>query len=342
MTLWRFHAKKSIMHDHSSNPSVTSNSDPLSEILRGLRLDGVHYGRCQLDAPWGFHITDRPSARFHFIGCGDAWLGVDGDWCKLGCGDAVLLPRGTAHVLASSPDAPTRPMEEFDVRPVCENVVDVSCNGAGRRTILFCADMRFNIDAMHPLLALMPEVMHAHQHNSYEPTVPHLVDAMIREVQSERVGSAGMLSRLADVLAAGLVRAWVERGCGNAQGWIAAVRDPQIGRALVAIHRDPGKEWTVETLARLAGVSRSGFAQRFAEIVGQTPAHYVTQIRMHQARQWFQRDRAAIASVAARLGYDSEASFSRAFKRVLGQAPSHYRNAPEPDAASGLRFSAPQ
>lgn len=313
------------MHDNSSNPDMTPRSDALSEILRGLRLDGAHYGRCELNAPWGFHIAAQPSARFHFIGHGTAWLGVDGEWKKLGCGDAVLLPRGTEHVLVSEPGVPTKPMSEFDVRPVCEVVDNVRCDGGGVRTLLFCAGMRFNIDAMHPLLAMMPDVMHAHDLNKNEPTVRHLLDAMVEEVRLERVGAGGMLARMADVLAASLVRLWVEKGCGNAQGWIAAVRDPQIGRALAAVHQEPGKDWSVEQLARLAGVSRSGFAQRFAEIVGQTPAHYVAQIRMHQARQWFLRERTPIASVATRLGYDSEASFSRAFKRIVGMPPSHFR-----------------
>ena len=138
-----------------------------------------------------------------------------------------------------------------------------------------------------------------------------------------------MLARLADVLAATIVRAWVEGGCGDATGWIAAVRDPQIGRVLAAIHLDPSHDWTVAALARAMGASRSGFAQRFAEIVGETPARYVARVRMHQARQWLVRDRLMIAVIARRLGYDSEASFSRAFKRVLGFAPSHFRNRQE-------------
>lgn len=304
------------------------DGDPLSEILRGLRLDGVQYGRGVLDAPWGFHIEAQTSARFHFIGSGTAFLGLNGEWRQLGCGDAVLLPRGTEHVLASAPDAPRKPMSEFSVTPVCGNVFNVCCDGAGSRTLLFCAGMRFNIDGMHPLLSLMPEVMHAHDLNGNEPTVRHLLEAMVREIGLERVGSGGVLARLADVLAATLVRAWVESGCGDARGWIAAVRDPQIGRALAAVHLDPGKDWTVEQLARIAGTSRSGFARRFAELVGATPAHYVTQIRMHQARQWFLQERAPISSVATRLGYDSEASFSRAFKRVVGIPPSHFREAP--------------
>ncbi|TIM87422.1 MAG: helix-turn-helix transcriptional regulator, partial [Mesorhizobium sp.] len=111
---------------------------------------------------------------------------------------------------------------------------------------------------------------------------------------------------------------WVERGCGDSSGWIAAVRDREIGRVLAAIHLEPDRDWTVETLARMMGASRSGFAERFATIVGETPAKYVTQVRMHQARQWLVRDRLKISVVAARLGYESDASFSRAFKRVIG------------------------
>lgn len=330
MTLWSFHARKPAMHDNSSKPSDRHYGDPLSDILRGLRLDGAHYGRCELNAPWGFHIAAQPDARFHFIGFGSAWLGVNNEWRKLGCGDAVLLPRGTEHVLASDPAAPTKPMRDFNVKPLCEQMVDVRCDGSGARTLLFCAGMRFNIDAMHPLLAMMPEVMHAHDLNKNEPMVRQLLDAMVDEVRMERVGSGGMLARMADVLAVSLVRFWVEQGCGTSRGWVAAVRDPQIGRALAAVHLEPGKDWSVEQLAKLAGVSRSGFAQRFAEIVGETPAHYVTQMRMHQARQWFSKEQLAIASVASRLGYDSEASFSRAFKRVVGMPPSHFRGAAGP------------
>jgi AraC-like DNA-binding protein len=148
---------------------------------------------------------------------------------------------------------------------------------------------------------------------------------MAREVTMERVGSGGILARLADVLAATVIRSWVERGCGDASGWIAAVRDREIGRVLAAIHLEPDQDWTVESLARMMGASRSGFAERFATIVGETPAKYVTQVRMHQARQWLVRDRMKISVVAARLGYESDAAFSRAFKRVIGSAPSHLR-----------------
>lgn len=134
-----------------------------------------------------------------------------------------------------------------------------------------------------------------------------------------------MLARLADVLAASIIRSWVENGGDSTTGWTAAIRDRDIGRVLVAIHRQPDRNWTVEALAREMGASRSAFAERFTAIVGETPARYVARLRMHQARQWLIEDRMRVSVVAARLGYESEASFSRAFKRIVGTAPSHLR-----------------
>jgi AraC-like DNA-binding protein len=314
------------MLDKSSKPPVLVSDDPLTEMMRGLRLDGVAYGRCVMAEPWGVLFPAQSAARFHFIGAGSAFLHApSNEWVELKPGDAVLVPRGAEHVLASAHDVPAEPIERYEVKPLCGNIFDVSCYGDGPKTLLFCGSMRFSIDGLHPLLALMPDVMRAHELVKNEPSVPHLLEAMMREVAIDRVGSGAMLARLADVLAATIVRAWVEGGCGDATGWLAAVRDPQVGRVLAAIHLEPSRDWSVAALARIMGASRSGFAERFADIVGETPARYVLSVRMHQARQWLTRERATVATIARRLGYDSEASFSRAFKRVLGVAPSRFR-----------------
>jgi AraC-like DNA-binding protein len=324
VTCWSFHARKPIMLDRSSKVPITG--DPLTDILRGLRLDGVEYGRCELKEPWGISFPAQAAARFHFIGRKDCWLMLpSGEWVELKAGDAVLLPRGAAHALASEPGVPTSPIERHQVEEVCKNVYCMSNEGCRPGTLLFCASMYFNLDGLHPLLGMMPDVMRAHELEVYEPGIPSLLEAMAREVTMERVGSGGILARLADVLAATVIRSWVERGCGDSTGWIGAVRDRDIGRVLAAIHLEPQRDWTVEALARMMGASRSGFAKRFATIVGETPLKYVTQVRMHQARQWLTQDRMKISVVAARLGYESEASFSRAFKRVIGSPPSHFR-----------------
>jgi AraC-like DNA-binding protein len=186
--------------------------------------------------------------------------------------------------------------------------------------------MQFNLDGLHPLLRMMPDVMRADELMASEPAVPHLLEAMAREMAMDRVGAGGILARLADVLAASIIRSWVEHGCGDASGWLSAVRDRDVGRVLAAIHLRPSEDWTVEALADVMGASRSSFAEKFTAAVGQSPARYVAEVRMHQARQWILRDRARVSDVAQRLGYDSEAAFSRAFKRIIGLAPSRLRS----------------
>ncbi|MCQ1572463.1 AraC family transcriptional regulator [Neorhizobium galegae] len=320
------------MLDHSSKDAPLDLSDPLTEMLRGLRLDGVEYGRCRLPEPWATSFPAQEAARFHFISSGSAWLQTpSGEWLELRAGDAALLPRGDAHVLASVPGLTPLPFDRFGRKEVCQGVFDVQCADACGGTVALTASMRFNIDKLHPLLQLMPEAMLTSDLARNEPSIPHLLDAMAREVDMDRVGAGGILARLADVLTATLIRTWVEHGCGDTTGWIAAVRNPEVGRVLAAIHLQPDRDWTVAALARLMGASRSGFAERFLRVVGETPARYVARVRMHQARQWL-RDGERVATVAERLGYDAEASFSRAFKRIIGTPPSHFRNKGEGEA----------
>ncbi|CDZ29292.1 AraC family transcriptional regulator [Neorhizobium galegae] len=320
------------MLDRSSKEAPSDVSDPLTEMLRGLRLDGVEYGRCRLAEPWATSFPAQEAARFHFISSGNAWLQTpSGEWLQLRQGDAALLPRGDAHVIASLPGLAPLPFDRFGRKEVCQGVFDVQCADACGGTVALTASMRFNIDKLHPLLQLMPEAMLTSDLARNEPSIPHLLDAMAREVDMDRVGAGGILARLADVLTATLIRTWVEHGCGDTTGWIAAVRNPDVGRVLAAIHLQPERDWNIASLARLMGASRSGFAERFLRVVGETPARYVARVRMHQARQWL-RDGERVATVAERLGYDAEASFSRAFKRIIGTPPSHFRGKAEGEA----------
>jgi AraC-like DNA-binding protein len=313
------------MLDHSSNFASPTNGDPLTEMLRGLRLDGVEYSRCRLAEPWATSFPGQEAARFHFISSGSARLQApSGEWLELRAGDAALLPRGDAHLLASATGIPAVPFERFGRKEVCQGVFDVQCAEACGGTVALTASMRFNIDKLHPLLQLMPEIMLTSDLARNEPAIPHLLDAMGREVDMDRVGAGGILARLADVLTATLIRTWVEYGCGETTGWIAAVRNPDVGRVLAAVHLEPDRDWSVAALAQLMGASRSGFVERFTRVVGETPARYVARVRMHQARQWL-KDGMRVSSVAEKLGYDAEASFSRAFKRVIGAPPSAFR-----------------
>ncbi|RZL03975.1 MAG: AraC family transcriptional regulator [Rubrivivax sp.] len=326
------------MLDHSSRlaphfaPESAGARDTLTQVLLGLRLDGVEYGRCLMRAPWAVAFPAQREARFHFVASGaGCWLRTPSTaWMRLNPGDAVLLPRGSLHILASAPDVPSVDIDKLSRVAVSDNLYLVRSEAqedadAVPPDVVFCGAMRFNLDPLHPLLAMMPDVMRAGDLAQRDPTVPALMEAMEREVSLDRIGACGILARLADVLAASIIRAWVECGCSDSTGWIAAVHCPKIGKVIAAIHADPERDWSVPVLAELMGASRSRFAEAFTRTLGESPAKYVAKVKMFQARRWISQDGMRIAVAANRLGYDSEASFSRAFKRIIGHPPSAMR-----------------
>lgn len=319
------------MLDRTSETTGRSGwSDPVSELLHGMRLRGASYGRLRLAPPFGIRFPTGRGARFHFVASGDLFLQeADGTLHRLGCGDAVLLPRGDQHALVSQAGTPLRDVDQFQVTPVCSDVCMVSdVTPETCRTedaLIFSGRMEFELDTMHPLVGLMPKVMSVGALLGKQPEIAPLLAAMEREMAAERAGAAGILARLADVVAATIVRGWVECGCGDATGWIEALRDPKLGRVIAALHRDPGRDWTLADMAAEMGSSRSVFAARFANVTGTTPQRYVAALRMRLAEQWIGRDGMAIDTAAKRLGYASHAAFARAFKRLTGHSPGQAR-----------------
>jgi AraC-like DNA-binding protein len=180
--------------------------------------------------------------------------------------------------------------------------------------------------AVHPLLELMPSVLLARATANRDPIFVRLLEAMAEEASARRLGGAILIARLADVLVTHLMRVWAESRGKTPNSWLAAMRDPQIGAALAAFHREPAKAWSVVSLARAANLSRSRFSKRFTAVLGVAPARYATRWQMHLASVWLRANRGTIAQIATRLGYESEASFSRTFKRCLGASPSDFRS----------------
>jgi AraC-like DNA-binding protein len=320
------------VHAHSSGEGLAP--DALSEILQDLRLVHGTYGRCFLPRPWGIDFPPQPEARFHFVVDGACWLRAPKrGWIQLAPGDVALLPHGSGHALAHRPKQRTRPLEEMPLAPIGDGTFEMRPSGRGRETTLMCCSVGFGEAALHPVLGLMPPLLLVRGGGDRDPLLRVLLDAMAAEVADRRVGAATIMTRLADVVITRVVRAWVESQSDATHGWLAAIRDAHIGRALSAIHQRPGDPWTVDTLAAEAGISRSVFSERFTELLGTPPAKYLARWRMHIAARWLREDRATVADVAARLAYDSEAAFSRAFKRATGLPPSALRRGSRP--ASG-------
>jgi len=317
------------MLDRSSEDRRDPARDALSEILQDLRPTGVSYGHCRFHRPWAFAIPAAPVAQLRVVVAGGCWLRLEGrDPIRLAPGDAVFLPGGVAHTLADTPSGPTRPLAELPTEKIGEHAFRVTVAGDGDETVMACCSVRFDQPALHPLLELMAPAIIVRCATCGDPTLRALLDAMADEVTESRIGGATILARLADVVIARLIRGWAENEEAP-KGWLAALRDKRVGRALAAIHRDPGRAWPLDELAARAGLSRSVFCERFAALVGVAPGRYLARWRMRLASQWLQGERLSIAEAAGRLGYGSEAAFSRAFKRVAGVAPSVMRRTQE-------------
>jgi len=180
----------------------------------------------------------------------------------------------------------------------------------------------------------LPEVLVACGFVVREPHLASLIESLTQEFRGMRPGTGLMASRIATVIASAAVRSWAENGCAPDQ-WLVSVRDPHIARAVAAMRDAPGNPWTVDSLARVARASRTVFAERFRELVGDSPTRYLTALRMEQAKELLQGDRLSIGEVASRLGYGSDVAFSRAFRRHTGATPASWRRAAFATVPSG-------
>jgi AraC-like DNA-binding protein len=302
-------------------------ADPLGEALHLLRLSGTLYCRAELSAPWGVEVPPLPGLMIlQVVTAGQCWLEVDGGEPRLlRAGTLVLLPHGTAHRVRSDRCAAVRPLFEIPVEQVSERFEIMRHGGGGELVQITYGVFELDHVAAKRLIAQLPTVLEI---DAWDESAAHWLQSTLRFIAREalalRPGGETIITRLADVLVIQAIRSWLDTPEAR-QGWLAALRDPQVGRAMAAIHRAPDQDWSVASLARVAGMSRSAFAARCTELIGEPVMHYLAQWRMHLARSHLRRTSEPLASVAHRFGYRSQAAFSRAFKRAFGVSPGSIR-----------------
>lgn len=304
-------------------------SDPLGEILHLLRLTGTLYCRSELTAPWGIDMPEFEGCMmFHIVTAGRCWLEVDDAEPRLlQAGSLVLLPHGSAHCARSEPGVAAEPLFDIPVEKVSERYEIMRHGGGGEFTHLTCGVVRFDHVAAERLITLLPRVLQVDAWQEDESTwLQSTLRFIAREAKELRPGGETVITRLADILVIQMIRSWIDSAPEADRGWLAALRDKKIGKALSSIHRQPEREWSVASLAREAGMSRSAFSARFTDLVGESAMLYLTRWRMQLARMHLQETSEPIANLAGRLGYQSEAAFSRAFKRIFGEPPRSVRS----------------
>jgi AraC-like DNA-binding protein len=302
--------------------------DPLGEALHFLRMSGVMYCRSEFTAPWALALPAfEDCLMFHAVTSGRCRLEVEGcDDHVLQPGDFALVTHGAGHRLASESGVPAAKLFDLPREQVSDRYEILRHGGGGAPTTVICGAVRFDHPAAHRLIQLLPKVIGV---EAWSPPESEWIQSGLRlmavEARELRPGGETVITRVADILVIQAIRAWIARDPAAQTGWLGALQDKQIGRAIALIHRDPARAWTVASLADEAAMSRSAFAARFTELVGEPAMHYVARWRMHVALTWLKEGDSPLSEMASRLGYESEAAFSRAFKRFLGVPPGAVR-----------------
>jgi AraC-like DNA-binding protein len=308
--------------------------DPLGEALHALRMSGAFYCRSEFTEPWGLTLPPLPGYLwFHVVTSGRVAVDLgDGELTTLDSGDVALVTHGAGHRLCSDPAAASPGILDLPREEISDRYEVLRHGGGGALTRLMCGAVRFDHPAARNLVALLPEIIYLDAASTPDLVSMQGTMALIAaETKSLRPGGEAVITRLADVLIIQAIRWWMETDPSAQTGWLGALRDKQIGRALSLIHGDPARAWTVAALADELAMSRSAFAARFTELVGEPVMAYVTRWRMRVAVNALRDEGATVAELANRLGYRSEAAFARAFKRVTGVAPGAVKRAGEPD-----------
>ncbi|MBO6511041.1 MAG: AraC family transcriptional regulator [Roseibium sp.] len=315
---------------HVPDPEAIArpSGDPLGEILHLLKLTGTFYCQSRLTAPWGVAIPGFDNVMsFAVITGGRCWMTVgSGEPFQVEKGDLLLITKGMSLSFRSDLKTPLLTLDELPIRKITELYEVLEFGGGGEETSIMYGIVRLDHAASGLLMRLLPDVLKI---DTWAEDVGGWLQGTLqfitREASELKPGGETVITRLADVVVIEAIRRWINTAPEANRGWLQAARDPQTGRAVLAIHRSPASEWTVETLAQVAGMSRSAFSARFTQLVGMPVIEYLTTWRMHLARAKLLETSQSIGAIAAGLGYLSEPAFNRAFKRVFGIPPGQVR-----------------
>jgi AraC-like DNA-binding protein len=304
-----------------------ATDDVLAHILEQTRLHGRVYCQSTARPPWGLRFDDRDQALFHVVTAGACWLFAGSTRRQLVAGDLVLFPRGTPHALADHPRSKRLRLADWMAERAGPTTALRVGGDQGTEARVLCGVFEFDVaGTRHPVLRLLPEMVYL----AAEPTrdradLAATVAALAREFEHGGRGASLIVSRLLDVLFVQIVRAWADEQPPGGAGWIGALRDSMLSRALAIVHEDLSRPWDVATLARACGASRATLARRFVAEIGEPPLAYVTRARMQEAARRLLAGSDSLATIAAAVGYSSEFAFSKAFRRELGAPPGQYR-----------------
>jgi AraC-like DNA-binding protein len=303
-------------------------SQPIDEVLHSIRMQDVVYCRSLLCAPWGIAFPPlRDRLMFHAVSRGQCWIEVPGSPARLiRAGEVALLPHGRGHRLLSSPGQGATPLFDLPRRMLPGGIEEIAIGSGSDPAILLCAAAYFDDPIVRLLVTLFPDSLVMLSTSSVQDTgIAGTLELLEAEAVAPRVGTETVVVRLVELVVVQALREWSRRVASHDLGWMAALQDRYIARAVALMHRAPTSAWTLVSLAREVGLSRSALARRFVTAIGVPPMEYLTHLRMNVAMNHLRQPDATVAQAAAAAGFSSEAAFSRCFKRVIGLPPGSFR-----------------
>lgn len=296
--------------------------DVLSTVLKKVKLSSTVYFKSDFSSPWGMDIPKGPFAQFHIITRGQCILKTKKKTIQLFSGDIVVFPLGTSHWLADTESSSLASGQE-----VVQSIANGKSlfEGSQVATTLVCGHFEFDRHMNHPFINELPEIIHITDAERKEKSwLENITNLIIQEASNENAGSNIIVNKLGEVLFIHTLRAFFGRNIDN-KGFLAAVQDERIGKVLRVIHENPENDWQLQSLAKVAGMSRTSFSNQFKSLVGETPLTYITNWRILQAKELLKESAQSVGEIAEHVGYQSEAAFNRVFKKLVSITPLRYR-----------------
>lgn len=309
------------------NPELPPSTDPFGEVLQLLKLSGVLYCNAELSDPWGIEIPHLPGVmNVELVTSGHCWIELDGEApVFMPQGSLVLIPRGNRHFLRGNPRDTTTHLKDIPVERIGERFENMHFGGGGRPTQVTYYGVRYDPYLASRLIQLLPPMLHLRTHIDDGSWLQSTIQFIAKEAKQRLPASETVITRLADILVIQAIRDWFQGLREEEKGWVAALNDPYIGKAMSLMHRQPAHNWQVESLAHEIGMSRSGFSARFSAMLGESVKQYLTTLRIQLAHRELRETNDTLAKIAEHVGYHSEPAFSRAFKREIGISPGEVR-----------------
>lgn len=303
----------------------STEGDLLSATLATMKLAALNITTIEAGGRWAMELPAAPVLRLQVVLHGECWIAVAGQKKKhhFGAGDCFLLPHAKGLTIASDLSVKKRQPLHRLIRHPQDGVVSLVCND-GRD--FFAAGSAFQLEGHFQDLVFrhLPPLIHVPADADHAAVLRWAIERFAVEVRNVRPGRALMLSHLAPIMLLQVLRGYLATAAGD-RNWLVALSEPRLSRALAVMQSDPARSWSLEELARTAGLSRAGFALNFKKWIGVTPMEYLTQWRVQLACELLREADRRIAEVASAVGYESESAFSVAFTRIVGQRPGSYR-----------------